>query len=224
VDGDSGDADRRNHHSSLIIHNFLQMPDPSTDTSDVKANEVAEANEAAGVVDEAAAESAADRAGRSVEEELASVQEQLLRTAADFQNYRRRIEQQRVSESAYIRMSVIEPFLTILDDLERTLEAAGDSAGADSPGIPEGGNTFFNLREGVALVYRNFVDELKRMGVETIPSVGQRFDVSMHDALMQQPATDDTPPGTIVGEIQKGYRLGDRVLRHAKVIVSAATQ
>jgi molecular chaperone GrpE len=199
------------------------MPDPSTDTSDVRSDEAAEAEAASGVVDEGAAESAADQAGRSVEEELAAVQEQLLRTAADFQNYRRRIEQQRVSESAYARMSVIEPLLSILDDLERTLEAANGSAGADSPTTREGANAFLSLREGVELVYRNFADELKRMGVETIPSVGERFDESKHDALMQQPATDDTPPGTIVGEIQKGYRIGDRMLRHAKVIVAAAT-
>lgn len=154
---------------------------------------------------------------RTVEEELTFVREQLLRTAAELQNYRRRTEQVRSAEAAFARAAVIEPFLGVLDDLERTLEAA------ETNQDPSATNNaaFSTLREGVALVHRKFVDELSRMGVTVIPSVGERFDESLHEALMQQPALEGQKPGTVVSEVQKGYRLGDRVLRHARVIVAA---
>lgn len=162
-------------------------------------------------------EAATDPPARSVEEELTYVREQLLRTAAELQNYRRRTEQVRANETAFAKASVIGSFLSVLDDLERTLDAAaGMDAGGGEDVAPA-----TKLHEGVALVHRKFVDELTRMGVTVIPSIGHSFDEGLHEALMQQPAGDDVSPGTIVGEIQKGYQMGNRVLRHAKVIVAA---
>ena len=71
------------------------------------------------------------------------------------------------------------------------------------------------------LVFRNFQDELKRLGLREIDAVGKQFDESVHEALMQQPAPDGVEPGTVLSEIQKGYVFGDRVLRHSKVIVAS---
>jgi molecular chaperone GrpE len=161
---------------------------------------------------EAEAGTEATEEPRTAEEELVFVREQLLRTAAELQNYRRRTEQVRASETAFTRAVTIEPFLGILDDLERSLEASPD----DSDDMPSD-----ILRDGVAMVHRKFLDELQRMGVTQIKSVGETFDESLHEALMQQPAAPGVEPGTIVHEVQKGYRLGDRILRHSKVIVAA---
>lgn len=213
----------------------IETPDVKMDTNDPTAQEKqdaqdgTEADGTAGSVDDGTEAASTDRPSddttsadddgvpvRSVEDELSYVREQLLRTAAELQNYRRRTEHVRSAEAAFARMAVVEPLLDILDDLERTLDAATPAEGmADEP------PALVSLREGVTLVHKKFVDELERLGVEVIPSVGEPFDELLHDALMQQPATGDVEPGTILREVQKGYRLGDRVLRHAKVIVAA---
>jgi len=212
----------------------IETPDLKMDTNDPTAQEKQDAQggtEEEGSVgsrDGGSESGSTDRPGddtastddgepvRPVEEELSYVREQLLRTAAELQNYRRRTEHVRAAEAAFARMAVVEPLLDILDDLERTLEAASPAEGtSDEP------PALVSLREGVTLVHKKFVDELERLGVEVIPSVGEPFDELLHDALMQQPAAGDMEPGTILREVQKGYRLGDRVLRHAKVIVAA---
>ena len=191
------------------------MTDESVDAKTDDSTEVEEG----GVV--------ADEELRTVEEELVFVREQLLRTAAELHNYRRRTEQVRANEAAFAKAMTIEPFLGILDDLERSLEAASASPDAGSDTLADAASEVGpdaapnTVREGVALVHRKFLDELQRMGVTQIPSVGEPFDESLHEALMQQPATEDVAPGTVLHEVQKGYRLGDRVLRHSKVIVAA---
>ncbi len=80
---------------------------------------------------------------------------------------------------------------------------------------------FLALKEGVALVDRKLREALAQQGVEPIEALGKPFDEAHHEALMQQPAPDDAEPGTVLQEVQKGYRLGDRVLRHSKVVVSS---
>jgi molecular chaperone GrpE len=72
----------------------------------------------------------------------------------------------------------------------------------------------------VGLVYRKFVDALKQLGVEPIEAEGQPFDEQEHEAVLQQPAPDGVAPGTVLSEVQRGYRLGERVIRHARVIVA----
>jgi len=155
----------------------------------------------------------------SIEEELRSVQDRLLRQAAEFQNFRRRVEQERKNDLKFGQSLVLREMLDVYDDLRRSLEAAAEAAGKQGGG-PESasGN---GLKEGVELVYRKFTDTLQRFGVEPIEAVGAAFDEREHEAMMQQPAPKGTPPGTVLGEIQKGYRMGDRVLRHSKVVVSA---
>jgi molecular chaperone GrpE len=166
----------------------------------------------------AAVDELADRATEieSLRQELESSQEQLLRNAAEFQNYRRRTEQEKAQLVGLGKTLVIQQFLDIVDDFQRSLEAAEQVERNDS----ESGSAYRALKEGVDLVYRKFVDELTKLGVQPIEAVGRPFDENEHEAMMQQPDTD-AAPGTVIEELQKGYRMGDRILRHAKVIVAA---
>jgi len=144
-------------------------------------------------------------------------QEKLLRQAAEFQNYKRRQQRERAQLIDVGQGQVIRPMLEVLDDLERSLQAADEfEAEAEHTGP-----AFSSLREGVQQVRQKFLDELKRLGVEPIEAVGQPFDEQLHEAMMQQPAPDDTAAGTVLQEIRTGYRMGERILRHSQVIVAA---
>jgi len=154
----------------------------------------------------------------TIEGELAQVKDQLLRLTAEFQNYRRRTEQSRVLDTSLGKATVVQQMLGVFDDLGRSLEAARDLE--NNPDV-DVSSSYETLRSGVNLVFRNFQDELKRLGLREIDAVGKPFDESLHEALMQQPAPDGVEPGTVLSEIQKGYVFGDRVLRHSKVIVAS---
>ena len=149
-------------------------------------------------------------------DELRKTKDQLLRQAAEYQNFRRRTERERAEWSQRARIPVLEPMLTVLDDFRRSLDASEQVEQQETPGP-----AYKALKEGVDLVYKNFNEALSRLGVEYIEAVGQPFDENLHEAMMQMPAPDGTAPGIVLQEIQRGYRLGDRVLRHSKVIVAA---
>jgi molecular chaperone GrpE len=128
----------------------------------------------------------------------------LQRVAADFDNFRKRTARDQESLVARAHERLAKELLPVLDDLERTLVAAADHEEA-------------KLEEGVRLVHRELVDALTREGLVEIETDGQ-FDPHLHEALLSQPS--DKEEGAVVDVIQKGYRLGDRVLRPARVVVS----
>ena len=146
--------------------------------------------------------------------EVADLQAKLLRQAAEYQNYRRRSEGDRTEAVRAGRRDVLLPMLDVYDDLRRSLEAAQQAAKQGGAGGTDA------LLQGVELVTKKFEDALTRVGVEPIEAVGQPFSEDEHEAMMQQPAGDAAESGTVLAEIQPGYRLGDRVLRHARVIVA----
>lgn len=166
----------------------------------------------------AAVDELADQAAEldSIRKELSETKEQLLRKVAEFQNYRRRTEQEKTQLIELGKSLVIQQFLDVLDDFQRSLDAAEQVEQKEQDSSPG----YEALKEGVDLVYKKFTDELAKHGVEPINAVGSPFDENMHDAMMQQPS-EEYAPGTVIQELQKGYRMGDRVLRHAKVIVAA---
>ncbi len=145
-------------------------------------------------------------------EALSAERDQRLRLAAEFANYRRRMENQRVEWPARARATVIRPLLPILDDLERSLDVAGQTESEDA--------AFLSLRSGVNLVYKNFIAELEKFGLERIQALGMPFDENLHEAVGQAPAAEGSDSGSVLHESQAGYRLGDRVLRHAQVVVA----
>ncbi len=148
-------------------------------------------------------------------EELAAEKDQRLRVAAEFANYRRRMENQRTDWSLRAKAGVIRTLLPILDDLERSLAAAAEAESED--------NAFSSLQSGINLVFENFLGELEKLGLKRIQTVGVVFDEHLHEAVGQAPAPEGKEDGQILYESQAGYCLGDLVLRHAKVIVGIAS-
>jgi molecular chaperone GrpE len=140
----------------------------------------------------------------SGEERLAALEDQLKRVAADFDNYRKRAARERAELVTLANERLVKELLPILDDLERALLAAAEHEEAQ-------------LEEGVRLVFRSLAGLLQREGLTEIETDG-RFDPHVHEALLSQPSEQDE--GSVIDVIQKGYRLGDRVLRPARVVVS----
>jgi len=146
-----------------------------------------------------------------LEERLAEVEKErdehlddLKRVAAEFENYRKRVARDQASLAARAHERLVKELLPVLDDLERALEAASEHE--------EG-----KLEEGVRLVQRELQKALGKEGLVEIETNGN-FDPHVHEALLSQPSEQDE--GAILEVLQKGYRLGDRVLRPARVVVS----
>ena len=142
-----------------------------------------------------------------LEKERDDLQDQLLRSRAEFVNYQKRAKQQADSDRVYAVGSLARDLLDAIDNLERaggTLRASGVDAGIVS---------------GLELVHKQVLDILARHGVEPIPAMGLPFDPNFHEAMTQQPDADH-PEGTVVAEMGKGYKLHDRVLRPSRVAVS----
>jgi molecular chaperone GrpE len=133
--------------------------------------------------------------------------EQVLRTRAEFANYQKRAKLQADADRAYAVGSLAKDLLDPLDNLSRAIDALR-SSGAEG------------ITAGLDMVQKQLLDVLAKHGVEPIDALGQPFDPNLHDAIVQQPATDH-PEGTVVGELSKGYKIRDRVLRPTKVAVSS---
>jgi molecular chaperone GrpE len=137
------------------------------------------------------------------------------RTKADFENYRKRAARDAADAERRGRSALARELVPVLDNLERALLAAG----VDPQGTDASSGDGKALAEGVLLVYRDLRSTVERAGVETYDPAGERFDPQWHEALSTRPG-DGADPGTVVETVEKGYRLGDQVLRPARVIVS----
>jgi molecular chaperone GrpE len=141
-----------------------------------------------------------------VEEQQPDVEDdRLLRLAADFDNYKKRAARERDEYVTRANERLLKELLPVLDDLERALKSAEQHEEAQ-------------LEEGVRLVHRSLASLLQRNGVEEIATEG-KFDPHVHEALLAQPA-EDREQGDVIDVIQKGYKLGDLVVRPARVIVA----
>jgi molecular chaperone GrpE len=140
------------------------------------------------------------------EDRAAALEDRLLRLAADFDNYKKRAARERDEYVQHANERLVKELLPILDDLERALEAVAQHEEAA-------------LEDGVRLVHRSLAQLLERHGVTEIATEG-RFDPHVHEALLSQPSEADE--GSVIDVIQKGYRLGGRVVRPARVVVAAA--
>src|ERR671922_2660495 len=146
-----------------------------------------------------------------LEKERDEYRNDLQRVAAEFENYRKRVARDQESLVARAHERLVKELLPVLDGLERALDAAARHSESDS----------LKLEEGVRLVHRELASALHREGVAEIETNGH-FDPHVHEALLSQPSEADE--GSIVEVVQKGYRLGDRVLRPARVVVAAAKE
>jgi molecular chaperone GrpE len=133
--------------------------------------------------------------------------DQLLRKAAEFENYKRRVEGEFAALIRNANEEILFSLIPVVEDFARSLKAGKESDDAEA------------VRQGVELIYQKFTKVLEQQGLVPFSSLGKPFDVDFHDALLQVPRSD-VPSGTVVEEVEKGYMLHDRVLRHAKVVVS----
>jgi molecular chaperone GrpE len=132
------------------------------------------------------------------------------RTKADFENYRKRMASEVQAATGRGKAEVIREVVVVLDDLERAIQAAG----LDPEGDSEDG-----LSHGVLLVFRRLRETLTRNGVEPLDPEGDKFDPTLHEALSTV-ASVGVESGTVVEVMQKGYRLGEQLIRPARVVVS----
>jgi molecular chaperone GrpE len=142
-----------------------------------------------------------------LEQEIIQYKELALRKAAEFENYKRRTENDQLNLLKYAAESLIIKLLPTIDDFERSLEHMNKETDVQK------------IKEGVQLIYNKFFKTLDDQGVKKIESIGKPFSVEFHEALMQR-ADDSVPPHTVIDELETGYMYKDRVIRHSKVIVS----
>jgi len=143
--------------------------------------------------------------------EIARVRDQLLRTAADFDNFRKRTRREVDDALKRGREELLRELLPVFDNLERAVVHAGQAS--DSKAVAD----------GVGMVLKQFADTLGRIGIKRVPTVGNAFDPTQHEAI-QQIETDEHPPGTVVAEVQPGYVMGDKLVRAAMVVVAKPPQ
>ena len=140
------------------------------------------------------------------DDRVAALEDRLLRLAADFDNYKKRTARERQEYVTLANERLLSELLPILDDLERALAAVAEHEEA-------------SVEEGVRLVHRSLVSVLERHGLKEIDTSG-KFDPHVHEALLAQPV-EEAEEGAVVDVVQKGYAIGDRVVRPARVIVAA---
>ena len=167
----------------------------------------------------------ANAAPQTLEERVAALsaerdemKDRMLRIAAEFENWKRRARKEQDDGEAKVRESVLRDMLDVIDNLERAVGAFGDSgkppAGATAPDAAA-------VLKGVTLVLRVFQSKLERHNVKAFASRGEPFDPRLHEAISRVP-TAEVPAGSVAVELQRGYRIGDKLLRPAMVSVAVA--
>ena len=166
------------------------------------------------IADENTEEEAKEEIGEENQDDVNPLQEkydqlnnQYIRLAADFDNYRKRHEQEKEALLKYGAENTLKKMIEVLDNFERGLKAIETVEDCEK------------VKECYNLAYKNFTDVLTKAGLEPIKAEGEIFDPNLHDAVMQTP-TADKPEHTIIAELQKGYKLGDKVLRPTLVNVA----
>lgn len=148
-----------------------------------------------------------DAALAELQREKQALQDRLLRTAAEFDNYRKRMERERRELSEYAASEILLELLPIVDNFERALQAPG------------GGGELEAFRKGIELIHKQMLDLLRKRGVTPIDALGADFDPKFHQAVIHE-ASGEHREGEVMQELQRGYMLGERLLRPAMVKVA----
>lgn len=141
------------------------------------------------------------------QDEIAELKNQLLYKVAEFENYRKRTLKERAELILNGGEKFITSILPVLDDMERAIE---NGAKTDDPEV---------LREGMSLIYQKFMKTLESQGVSKIDTTDADFDTDLHEAVAMVPGMGDDKKGKVIDCLQQGYKLNDKVIRHAKVAV-----
>jgi molecular chaperone GrpE len=139
--------------------------------------------------------------------EAAKMKEQWIRTAADFDNFRKRTRRELDDARKTGREEILKEFLPVFDNLERAIQSAQRAQEVKA------------VADGLQMILRQYGDTLGRVGIQKVPTIGKQFDPTHHEAI-QQIESDEHVPGTIVAEVQPGYIQGERLIRAAMVVVA----
>jgi len=180
-----------------------------TEESDVPTPDETGVEETLEALDAVAAESAAAVDTDKLQEENAELKDRVLRIQAELENFRRRTQKESLEAMKYQALPVIRDLLPGIDNLKRAVDAAEQSGDTQ------------NLIEGIKMVSQQFADALKAHSAEPILPEGEAFDPNLHEAMAQVPSADHEPM-TVLQVVEAGYRIHDRVIRPAKVMVSCA--
>jgi molecular chaperone GrpE len=148
----------------------------------------------------------------SLKAQLEERNNQYMRIAADFENFRKRTQKEKEDLDQQVKRNTITELLPVVDNFERARSQLKPQTDAE-----------LSIHKSYQSVYKQLVDCLKRLGVSAMRPEGNEFDPNLHEAVMRQP-TNEHPEGTVLEELVRGYFLGDRVLRHAMVKVAAAPE
>ena len=173
----------------------------NTESDEIKSEKADAENSDSETVDEENSKTA------NLELQVNELQDKLLRKAAEFENYKRRTENDQFNLINYAAESFITKLLPIVDDFERSMSHIDEIENSKS------------VKDGIKLVYEKLQKLLQEQGIKKMQTKGESFNVEYHDALMQR-KDDSVPPHTVLEEIESGYIYRDKVIRHAKVIVS----
>jgi len=156
---------------------------------------------------EAEGEETAETSLEKLEKAVASEQDKFLRLFAEFENYKKRTSKERMDLFKTANQEVIVAMLPVVDDFERAMKELSKEQDSE-------------LYKGVSLIQNKFIGILKNKGLEeVVVSAGDTFDSEMHDAITQIPAPDKKMKGKVIDVIEKGFQLGDKIIRHPKVVV-----
>jgi molecular chaperone GrpE len=192
------DKYEHNNHDDHSNEIKIERPGDANPSGDISANKAVEELNQANVKIE------------KLEKEATDFKDKLLRKAAEFENYKRRTENDQMNLLKYAAESFIIKLLPVVDDFERSLQHIDNAKDLDS------------IKLGIKLVFEKLIKVLDEQGVKKIETIGKPFDVHYHEAILQRPAAG-VEPHTVLDEVEKGYLYKDKVIRHTKVIVSTDT-
>ena len=198
-------AKDKNKESEQKDEEIIKDPELTVDAEET-AQQESEGSEGE-TPDEEVSEITPEQRCEQLEAELEKEKKEYLFLMADFDNYRKRTLQEKQDLIKNGGQKVLEGILPVVDDIERAIDAIGQGGDLES------------LKEGVDLIHNKLLSFLKSNNVEPIESTGELFDTDFHEAVTTFPAPDEDQKGKVIDTVLKGYKLNDKVLRHAKVVV-----
>lgn len=144
---------------------------------------------------------------QQLEKELLETKDQLVRLAADFDNYKKRTLKEKADIVTYANEDLIKSILPILDDFDRTMKVVHTSDNLEA------------IKEGLELVAKNLFHQLSKKGVEQIPALNEEFNSELHEAIGSLPVEDESKKNKIIEVVEEGYKYQGKVIRHSKVII-----
>lgn len=202
--------DKKKHSEEESDKIVNEVPDKTVEVADIMpADDQTENEDIEGVTPEEGDElETLKNALQERQEALDKEKNEYLFLMAEFDNFKKRTMREKAEILKNGAENVLKGLLPIIDDFERGIEAIKDSSDAAS------------VKEGMELIYHKFVKYLNQNGVKEIPTKDMPFDVDVHEAIAMVPVEDEAQKGKVIDTVQKGYKLNDKVIRHAKVVVA----